>query len=123
MNDAAGLGHENENGFLPPGKRRYYPRHRTQTIVSCNAFTSNIPESGTEGNVSNFSEDGFYMETHCKYPVATTLLIRVIHYSERKTTASVPIGPKSICLAQVRWRCEVSDKDAVRYGMGLRYIK
>ena len=121
MNNVAGLDFEKVDDFLPPCERRYFPRHCTRTTVSCRAFTSDIPESGIEGNVINFSDDGFYMETRRKYPVDSTLFIRVTRYSKKK--ASDRIGPKSLCLAQVRWRCEVNDQHAVRYGMGLRYIK
>lgn len=123
MNSVAGFDVEKANVFLPSCERRYFPRHRTQTIVSCSAFTSNVPESGIEGNVINFSDDGFYMETRCKYPVTTILLIRVIHYSKRMTRTSDQIGPKSLCLAQVRWRREVNGQYSIRYGMGLRYLK
>ena len=123
MNNIEGFGDENVNVFLPPCEKRYFLRHRTQTTVSCNAFTSDISEVGIEGNVTNFGEDGFYMETYFAYPVTTTLLIRVTHYPKRKTRAADSIGPKSLCLAQVRWRREVKDQDVVRHGMGLRYIK
>ncbi|PIE66901.1 MAG: hypothetical protein CSA23_06695 [Deltaproteobacteria bacterium] len=103
-------------------RRRDCLRHPTQAIISCNAFTSRLTKSGTVGNVSNFCENGFYMETNVAYPVGTTLLVRAIRYSKGTAEANDEIGPKSLCLAQVRWRKEVIDRNTTRYGMGLCYL-
>ena len=30
--------------------------------------------------------------------------------------------PRSICLAEVKWLKELADENAIRYGIGLRYL-
>jgi hypothetical protein len=69
----------------------------------------------------NFSSGGSYIETTDKYPSGTILIVRMLRYPSTPSSLDDE-RPRSICLAEVKWRRAVADETAIRYGIGLRYL-
>jgi len=70
----------------------------------------------------NFSTGGSYIETSYKFEPGTILIVRMVSYPNMPSSTVDEERPRSIFLAEVKWRHELTDESAIRFGMGLRYI-
>ncbi|MBC2712503.1 MAG: hypothetical protein HGJ94_16415 [Desulfosarcina sp.] len=70
----------------------------------------------------NFSSGGSYIETSYKYKSGTILIVRMVSYPTMPSSIADEERPRSICLAEVKWWRELTDENAIRFGMGLRYL-
>ena len=70
----------------------------------------------------NFSNQGAYIETTGKYGTGTILIVRILGNPYISASMVDEVQPRSICLAEVRWQQQLVDENAIRYGMGLKYL-
>lgn len=63
-----------------------------------------------------------YIETSDKYKSGTILIMRMVRYPQIPSSLADEEKPRSICLAEVKWRKKLTDEDTFRFGMGLRYL-
>lgn len=71
----------------------------------------------------NFSEQGSYIEVPHQFPTGTILLVRMLRFPTSPRLKVDQDGPRSICLAEVKWQQELRDENTTRFGMGLRYLE
>lgn len=103
--------------------QRAAPRTSTEAMVTCRPYTSSGAVHATDGVMRNFSSDGLYIETSRSYPSGTILLMRMLRYPPAPLEAGGEELPRSICLAEVKWQQVLGEDEAVRYGMGVRYLE
>ena len=110
-------------GKTTPQKKclRTASRQPTEAVVTCRPFTSSGSQHASDGVLRNFSNNGFYIETSCPYASGTILLMRTVRYPTTLPT-DADERPRSICLAEVKWMQTLAQADAVRYGIGGRYL-
>ena len=70
----------------------------------------------------NFSSDGSYIETSHEFKSGTILIVRMLFYPPTTSYVNEASRPRSICLAEVKWRQKLDDENAARFGMGLKYL-
>ena len=71
----------------------------------------------------DFSSQGSYIETSHKYQSGTILIVRTLRYPPMPSSMADEEQPRSISLAEVKWQEELADDNAIRFGMGLRYLE
>lgn len=103
-------------------KRRVAARKPTEVAIACRQFTSSGATHTADGVMRNFSEDGSYIETSCEFKLGTILHLRMVHYPPISQSPGAEEQPRSICLAEVKWRQEWIDENSIQYGFGLRYL-
>jgi hypothetical protein len=103
-------------------KRRITARNPIEATIACQPFTGGEGTHITNGVMRNFSQEGSYIETYRNYKSGTILFIRIVHYPPIPTSTVDKERPRSICLAEVKWRQELVDDNTTRFGIGLRYI-
>lgn len=103
-------------------KRRIASRIRTEAVVACRPFSSGGATQPADGVMRNFSDEGSYIETSREFKLGTILHLRMVHYPPRPLSLATEELPRSICLAEVRWRQELVDEDTIQYGFGLKYL-
>jgi len=103
--------------------KRFVPRNPTEAVITCRPYASSGEVLASEGVMRNFSSGGSYIETPHKYKSGTILIVQMVRYPNMPSSMANEEWPRSICLAEVKWRREVTDKNAIRFGMGLRYLE
>ena len=103
-------------------RTRAAPRNPTEAAISCRPYTSSGAVHLSDGVMRNFSSDGSYIETAHEFKSGTILIVRTLFYPSTASTMDEESRPRTICLAEVKWRQELADVNAVRFGMGLRYL-
>lgn len=102
--------------------KRNASRQPTEAFVTCHPYTSSGNQHATDGVMRNFSSDGFYIETSRPYISGTILFMRMVRYPQMHPTVTED-HPRSICLVEVKWLQTLAHEDAIRYGMGVRYLE
>ena len=102
--------------------KRSAMRQPTEAFVTCRPYTSSGNQHATDGVMRNFSSDGFYLETSRPYQSGTILFTRMVRYPPMHPAATDD-HPRSICLVEVKWLQTLAHEDAIRYGMGVRYLE
>ena len=97
-------------------------RNPTEAAITCRPFTSSGALRTSDGVMRNFSNGGSYIETSHKYKSGTILIVRTLRYPTMPSFVVDEERPRSICLAEVKWLKELADENAIRYGIGLRYL-
>lgn len=100
---------------------RVETRNPTQAPVSCRLFTSGAIHA-CDGVMRNFSSGGSYIETSDTFAPGSILLIRMHLSPPLPSSLAAEEGLRTISLAEVKWRRQLSGVDAKRYGIGLRYL-
>ncbi|WP_459904081.1 hypothetical protein, partial [Desulfosarcina cetonica] len=90
--------------------------------VTCRPYSSRGAFDAIDGVMANFSSQGSYVETSHEFKSGTILILRVVCYPNMPSSMPDVQQPRSICLAEVKWRQKLTDENAIRYGMGLRYL-
>lgn len=103
-------------------KGRALPRNSTDAAITCRPFTSSGAIPMSDGVMRNFSRGGSYVETSRKFKSGTILIVRMLFYPPPAPSVDEDVRPRTICLAEVKWRQKLTDENAIRYGMGLKYI-
>jgi len=111
-----------EKTSQPSKGQRRASRRPTEAFVTCRPFTSSGSQHASDGVMRNFSSNGLYIETSRPFRSGTILFMRTVRYPPANPMA-VDERPRSICLAEVKWLQELAQADAVRYGMGVRYLE
>jgi len=101
---------------------RVVPRNPTDAAITCRPYTRCRAIFASDGVMRNFSSYGSYIETSHKYESGTILIVRMTRYPSLASSLAAEEGLRSICLAEVKWQQELADKNAIRYGIGLRYL-
>ncbi len=101
---------------------RAAPRNPTEAALTCRLYASTAAICASDGVMRNFSSEGSYIETSHKYKSGTILIVRMVRYPPMPPSLGAEERPRSICLAEVKWRQELADESAIRFGMGLRYL-
>lgn len=103
-------------------RKREAPRSPTDAAITCRPYTSSGAAHVSDGVMRNFSSDGSYIETSHGFKSGTILIVRMLFYPSMASTVNEESRPRTICLAEVKWRQKLADENAVRFGMGLRYL-
>ncbi len=103
--------------------QRIAPRNRTEVLITYRPFASSGAIQTSAGVMRNFSDGGFYIETSRGVSAKTTLILRIVGFPADWSASVSEYGPRTICLAEVRWQKEIPDEHTVRYGMGLKYLR
>ena len=101
---------------------RAAPRNPTEAAITCRPYTSCRAFCPMDGVMRNFSSGGSYIETSHEYKSGTILIVRTLRYPTMPPSIPDQEQPRSISLAEVKWRQELADDNAIRFGMGLRYL-
>ncbi|BBO66934.1 hypothetical protein DSCA_08640 [Desulfosarcina alkanivorans] len=101
--------------------RRIEPRIPTAVPVNCRPFASSHTGRSSHGVMRNFSGGGLYIETCRAVRAGTTLIVRIIHFPCGWTDSLPEHGPRTICLAEVKWQKQLPGGPVPRYGIGLRH--
>jgi hypothetical protein len=102
--------------------KRAVQRHWVETTITCRPFVSDRPSRTVDGMMRNFSSRGAYIEAFRPFKPGTILIVRMIRYPSMPLSVDDADRPLSICLAEVKWLQELTEKTPVRYGMGMRYL-
>ena len=102
--------------------KRKTPRNPTEAEITCRPYTSCGAICASDGVMRNFSSGGSYIETSHKYKSGTILIVRTLRYPPMPSSMADEEQPRSISLAEVKWQEELADDNAIRYGIGLRYL-
>jgi hypothetical protein len=102
--------------------KRTGQRNPTEASIACRPFTSSGDTHTADGVMRNFSKEGSYIETSREFIIGTILHLRMVRYPPMPSSTADEDRPRSICLAEVKWRQELADENATRYGIGLRYL-
>ncbi len=103
-------------------KRRIASRNRTEAAIACRPFTSSGATHTADGVLRNFSEEGSYIETSREFKLGTILHLRMVLYPPMQLSSDAEAQPRTICLAEVKWRQEMVNENTIQYGFGLRYL-
>lgn len=98
-------------------------RNPTEVAIICQPYSSNSTMRPADGVMRNFSTEGSYIETSCQFKSGTILIVRMVGCPPLPADQNDDWKPRSICLAEVKWRQELVDEDSRRYGMGLKYLE
>jgi hypothetical protein len=101
---------------------RIAPRNATAAAITCQLYVSSGSINVSNGVLRNFSNEGCYIETPCEFNSGTVLLIRTIQYPSMSSSIGTQERPRSMSLAEVKWLKNLSDKETLRFGIGLRYL-
>jgi hypothetical protein len=116
------MGEKMPGTTIQNNKKRIAPRNHTDAVVTCRPYGSTGAVRTADGVMRNFSSGGSYIETTDSYPSGTILILRMVRYPSMPASIHDDERPRSICLAEVKWRRALADETAVRYGIGLRYL-
>ena len=103
-------------------RTRAVPRNPTEAAITCQPYSSSANVRISEGVMHNFSIEGVYIETSHKFESGTILMVRVVSYPQLPFSVAEEEQPRSICLAEVKWFQKKAGKNAIRFGLGLRYL-
>jgi hypothetical protein len=103
-------------------KRTDAPRNPILAAVTCRPFASSGATHTADGVIRNYSGKGVYMETSHRFKSGTILHLRIVEYPPEPLRLSADVRPRSIFLAEVKWRQELADAGGHQYGLGLRYL-
>ena len=123
VKDATGYNGENmQNTMQKKTIERVSPRNPTEAAITCRPYASTGTIYSSAGVMRNFSSQGSYIETSRNYQSGTILILRMVRYPAIPPSIADEERPRSICLAEVKWRQELDGENAIGYGIGLRYI-
>lgn len=101
---------------------RFAPRYHTEAAITCQPFTSSGALRASNGVLRNFSCNGSYIETSCELKPGTIIIIQMTRCPPLPSSLAAEEGLRTICLAEIKWRQELTDAKAIRFGMGVRYL-
>ena len=103
-------------------RTRAVPRNPIEAAITCQLYTSHANGCASEGVMRNFSMEGSYIETCHQFKSGTILIVRIVKNPLKTSSGACVDHPRSICLAEVKWYHEIAEKNANRFGLGLRYL-
>ena len=116
------MGEKMPDTTMQEKKKRIAPRSPTEAAITCRPYGSTGAVRTADGVMRNFSSGGSYIETTDSYLSGTILIVRMVRYPSISLSIDEDECPRTICLAEVKWRQAVADETAIRYGIGLRYL-
>ena len=111
-----------ENQAKKKRGQRIAPRSPTETAITCRPYVSYRAACTSDGVMRNFSNHGSYVETSGRFESGTILIVRMLRYPAVTSTLDCDSQPRTICLAEVKWRRKLVEGNGTRYGMGLKYL-
>ncbi len=103
-------------------RTRSIPRISTDAVITCRPFDSSGFIHSADGIMRNFSNQGVYIETNREFKSGAILIMRMLRYPSMPSSTDDGTQPRSICIAEVKWQQDLTDDNATRFGMGLRYL-
>lgn len=101
---------------------RSAPRNPIEVAIHCRPYASSGDTRAAEGVMRNFSSTGSYVETCEEFSAGTILIVRIVGNAVSPLSSTNGEVPRSIGIAEVKWRQRLEDDPWIRYGMGLRYL-
>jgi hypothetical protein len=114
---------ETEDSMSRKRTQRAVPRNPTVAAITCRPYTSSGAVLVSDGIMRNFSSQGSYIETTHQFKSGTILILQMVRYPSMPASITHDARPRSICLAEVKWQQELIDENAIRYGIGLKYLR
>ena len=111
-----------DNRIKPQMVRRAAPRSPTETAITCRPYVSYRAVQTADGVMRNFSSLGSYVETSGRFESGAILIVRMLRYPSVIPALECDHQPRTIGLAEVKWRQKLPGGDGNRYGMGLKYL-
>jgi hypothetical protein len=75
-------------------------------MIACLFTSSGEANHTTDAIMSNFSEDGVFMESSHDFRIGALLHLRMVDYPITHQSVRHKKQPRSNCLAEVKWRRE-----------------
>lgn len=98
---------------------RFAPCYHTEAAITCQPFTSSGTLRASNGVLRNFSCNWSYIETSCELKPG---IIHMTRCPPLPFSLAAEEGLRTICLAEIKWRQNLSDANPIRFGMGVRYL-
>jgi hypothetical protein len=70
----------------------------------------------------NFSIAGAYIETFQEFRIGTILQMRMVQYPSTQQSLGPDDQPRTMTLAEVKWRQQLAAGNASPYGFGLKLL-
>jgi hypothetical protein len=99
-------------------KKRTNKRHKCEASVICSFFNKDQPVDAT---MLNCGSGGMYFESDSLFKEGTNIFFKVKTCFFDASTPELCSGLRTASLAQVRWWKKMGDKDAFRFGIGVKY--
>jgi hypothetical protein len=93
-------------------------RHCQNAILSWAYFNS---DKYFDAKMLNYSEGGLYFESDSAPLPKTGLYIRIEENLDETSKVGVHAGFRMMTLGEVRWCHKITDKDMIKYGIGVKY--
>ena len=97
-------------------------RFATEAEIVCHPYSSTRTMRSVQGVIRNFSRGGLYIEIDHAFKTGTILIVRMVGCQSSLSAPKCHEKPRSICLGEIKWQQNLGPKEALRYGMGLRYL-
>ena len=98
-------------------KRSVY-RYNQKAFITWAYFSS---DRYFDAKMLNYSEGGLYFESDSAPLPKTGLYIRIEENLNESSKVGVHAGFRMITLGEVRWCHEITNKDIIKYGIGVKY--
>ena len=103
-------------------EKRESTRRTADIGIVCQPYSSARAIRQCTGVLRNYSNGGIYIETPYQFNPGTILVIRTTPCAPPSSVHFPGEGLRTICLAEIKWRRDLSDRDTACYGMGLGYL-
>ena len=112
----------NESEIKVAADQRTAEQNSSAAAIVCQPYASSRAARTADGVMRNFSNAGLYIETTHPFKSGTILVVRTVGRLSVAPSSTGENRPRSISLAEVRWRQELAHDADHRYGLGLRYL-
>jgi hypothetical protein len=101
-------------------ENRSCDRHCQEVPITVSYFNNDRYYGAT---LLNYSEGGLYFESDFAFKSGTSIYIRLEKKLTDLSEGKIHYGFRSATLGKVKWCKEISNKEAFRYGTGIRYYE
>ena len=99
-------------------EKRVDKRHNCEASIICNYFNK---EKTFNAKMLNYSEGGMYFESDSFFKEGINIFFKMKSCLFDASDLELCNGLRTVSLAEVRWRKEISSEDSSRFGMGVKY--
>lgn len=100
-------------------EKRMHERSDCKGIIKWSYFNKS---NFFNGQLFNFSQNGFYFETSEAIKTGTTIFIQFTKYFEKNLSSNDRERLRNVCLGEVIHSNEIPKDDSTCYGVGVKYI-
>jgi hypothetical protein len=109
----------NYEGLEPNNEKRMYERSDCKGIIKWSYFNQS---NNFNGELLNFSPNGFYFETSEAIKTGATIFIQFTEYFPENLNSNDKELLRNVCLGEVKHCDEILKDDSTLYGIGIKYI-